>query len=390
MRRTREFFFLLPVSVFIWLIFECINFSLKNWYYVNVIEITPVRWIGYIISFATVLPALFETTELIESTALLRAWRVRPRQFTPKQFTLSIFIGIMCLLLCISMPRYFFALVWCGFILVLEPLNYLWGAPSLLRGWQHGSLRKPVLLMLSGLLCGIFWELWNFWATTKWIYTVPFFDSFKLFEMTAPGFLGFIPFALECYAMTAFIYLLRNKYGWESDTWAVKRASLCSRPVRILLVLGGVCFCCAVFKGIDLITVDSGRSYVKDMPIIPHTYRERLERCGVIMARDLLRLKDDTHGQQRTRACVAATPVELAYWIKAAEMVMLKGMGTRNFQILSRAGITDVETLAQQDAPVLRMNLEKLCRNDNQKDRIPDEAKIRVWITAARRIKTAS
>ncbi len=45
------------------------------------------------------------------------------------------------------------------------------------------------------------WEFWNYWAATKWTYTVPYLGDVKIFEMPILGYLGFPPFALECYAM---------------------------------------------------------------------------------------------------------------------------------------------------------------------------------------------
>ena len=38
----------------------------------------------------------------------------------------------------------------------------------------------------------------------KWIYTVPGLSDWKLFEMPVLGFLGFPPFALECFTMYVF------------------------------------------------------------------------------------------------------------------------------------------------------------------------------------------
>jgi hypothetical protein len=38
---------------------------------------------------------------------------------------------------------------------------------------------------------------------------------------------------------------------------------------------------------------------------------------------------------------------------------MLKGMGTYNFLLLSKAGITDMDKLAHQDAYTLRMALDQ-------------------------------
>ena len=35
----------------------------------------------------------------------------------------------------------------------------------------------------------------------KWHYIFPMFQQWKIFEMPAPGYLGFLPFALECFVM---------------------------------------------------------------------------------------------------------------------------------------------------------------------------------------------
>ena len=70
--RTKEFFLMIPWSVFIWLIFEAANLSLENWYYINLPHSTVERWLGYAIAYGTVLPGLFETTELLESIGLFR------------------------------------------------------------------------------------------------------------------------------------------------------------------------------------------------------------------------------------------------------------------------------------------------------------------------------
>jgi hypothetical protein len=60
-------------------------------------------------------------------------------------------------------------------------------------------------LLTSGFLCGFLWEFWNYWALSKWTYTVPYFGNIKLFEMPSFGFLGFPPFAIECWAMYIFV-----------------------------------------------------------------------------------------------------------------------------------------------------------------------------------------
>ena len=383
LRRTGEFLFLLPLSVVIWAVFEAFNLLLKNWYYVNVIEITALRWAGYSISFATVLPGIFETAELLESTRWLKTWKVKPVSFSAAVRTIIMLAGAASLALCMAYPRTCFPLVWCGFFLLFDPVNYRCGAPSLFKDWERGSLRKTVLLMTAGLICGILWEFWNYWAATKWIYTVPFFDRFKIFEMTAPGFLGFIPFALECYAMSIFVYLCRSRHGWEHDTCSQNRG----RRIRPLAATGMAVsvflWCLAVFAAMDAVTVDSYRPFIRDLPAIGATQKQRLETCGIIMVKDLLHLKSSREGQEKMVRCVPASPEELSSWIKAADMVMLKGMGTVNFQLLAKAGIADIRALASQEAHALHRELEKAAAPGPGPARIPDEAKIRIWIAAA-------
>jgi hypothetical protein len=100
-----------------------------------------------------------------------------------------------------SVARYMAAPVWLGFIFLLDPINARLGAETLTRD-------RIINLSLSGLLCGVLWEFWNYWAHAKWHYTVPIMEHVKLFEMPLPGYLGFPAFALECFTMYVFVRLL--------------------------------------------------------------------------------------------------------------------------------------------------------------------------------------
>ncbi|KPK87066.1 hypothetical protein AMJ80_12745 [bacterium SM23_31] len=68
-------------------------------------------------------------------------------------------------------------------------------------------------LLLTGLICGLLWEFWNYWAAVKWIYTVPYFPEYKFFEMPVAGYLGFPPFAVECYVIYQLFKVLLEKAG---------------------------------------------------------------------------------------------------------------------------------------------------------------------------------
>ena len=107
------------------------------------------------------------------------------------------------LLVSAEIARYLAAPVWLGFIFLLDPINARLGGDSLLAEWRGGRFERTINLALSGMLCGILWELWNFWAHAKWHYTVPIMEDLKIFEMPVPGYFGFPPFALECFTMTS-------------------------------------------------------------------------------------------------------------------------------------------------------------------------------------------
>ena len=248
----REFALLLPWSVCFWLTFELFNLRLGNWHYLNVPENLPLRWSGYAASFATVLPGLFETTQLLEAYGLFRTAASR-RRFTAKRwFWPFLATGCLMLLLPLVWPEYFFPLVWGCFTFLIEPLNYRLGGRSLVRQWQEGSLRTFCLLLAAGAICGILWELWNYWAVTKWAYTIPYVGFLQIFEMPVLGFLGFAPFAIECYVMMNTVSLFRGKRSWEAS----QPDKAGSRPTRIALVaLLLLAYCVFVFHQIDLHTV---------------------------------------------------------------------------------------------------------------------------------------
>ena len=92
---------------------------------------------------------------------------------------------------------YLAAPVWLGFIFLLEPINVRLGGESLYSDFRHGASARVTNLIVSGFLCGILWELWNYWSRAKWHYTVPIMEQVRIFEMPLPGYLGFPAFALS-------------------------------------------------------------------------------------------------------------------------------------------------------------------------------------------------
>jgi hypothetical protein len=48
--------------------------------------------------------------------------------------------------------------------------------------------------------------MWNFYSWPKWYYTVPYVGWAKVFEMPLLGYLGYIPFAWELFALYHFVF----------------------------------------------------------------------------------------------------------------------------------------------------------------------------------------
>jgi len=194
------------LSIPLWLIFEGYNLRLQNWTYVGVPSNLLLRWFGYCWSFATITPGILITAELVESLSWVPR---RAKAFHLSRATEAAFIVVGALLLAapLVLPRniapYLFAFVWIGFVFLLDPILKHRDGPSFLADLEHGDRARLFSVLVSGWVCGWLWEFWNFWAAAKWRYTFPMFQDWKIFEMPVPGFLGFMPFALECFLLYA-------------------------------------------------------------------------------------------------------------------------------------------------------------------------------------------
>jgi hypothetical protein len=208
------------LSVPLWLIFEAYNLRLENWTYVGLPANLLARWFGYAWSFATITPGIFVTADLVESFGWF-AQPARPVKFSVATLRGLMLFGTALLLAPIVTPQriaaYLFALVWLGFFFLLDPINYRLGLPSLLGELEKGRRGRLYALLVAGWVCGWLWEFWNYWAAAKWHYIFPMFQDWKIFEMPAPGYLGFLPFALECFAMYVFVARLLGWHKWPAE-----------------------------------------------------------------------------------------------------------------------------------------------------------------------------
>jgi hypothetical protein len=221
--RPREALMVAWISVGCWLLFEAYNIRLRNWFYVNVPENPIERNWAYLWSFATIMPGMFETADVLEGLGLFRNLHVTRRPFSPTLLTGVFVVGLAWVtippLLPVPIARYTFGFVWLGFILLLEPINVQLGVDSPLADWGAGDPGRALRLLAAGLVCGFLWEFWNFWASSGWRYALPWPLDFgpHYFRMPVLGLLGFPPFAWESWAMFQFLKrALRGDVLWSS------------------------------------------------------------------------------------------------------------------------------------------------------------------------------
>ncbi len=202
-RSARRYAGLFLVSAPAWWLFEAINLRTQNWSYLGADAFSPL---GYFllasINFSTVIPAVFGAAELFSTFGFVRRMKLGLVIRDDRKTTLGFFTaGILMLVLMLAWPRYFFPFVWLSVYFITEPVNIWLGNRSLAEGTRKGDWRAPVSLFCGVLLTGFFWEMWNFYAYPKWIYHVPGVDFARIFEMPLLGYGGYLPFALELYAL---------------------------------------------------------------------------------------------------------------------------------------------------------------------------------------------
>ena len=201
---ARGFLKMAALSVFLWLIFEAYNLHMQNWAYVGLPQGRVESWFGYAWSFATITPGIFMTAGLVEAFGWFKP-EARPIRFSRAAEYFSMALGTALLVIPIVVSRrfgiYMFALVWLGFLLLLEPVNHRLFLPSFTGDLARGYRGRLYSFLIAGWIWGWLWEFWNYWATAKWIYTFSILQQWKIFEMPVPGYLAYPIFALECFAM---------------------------------------------------------------------------------------------------------------------------------------------------------------------------------------------
>ena len=209
--RPRPFLALFPASAAFWWCFEYLNRFVQNWYYVGPHAFTPAEYFLHAtIPFSTVLPAVLSTMELLASVPYVRAGMDRlPRvrcsrlQWVGWVLLMVANVGLTGIGL---WPHLLFPLVWVAPLLLITALQILSGRETIFSRIAVGDGTSLWLAAVAALVCGLCWEMWNFKSLAHWEYAIPSVHAFKLFEMPLLGYMGYLPFGLECLAVTQWLF----------------------------------------------------------------------------------------------------------------------------------------------------------------------------------------
>lgn len=199
--RLKYFLMLFPVSAVFWWFFEYLNRFVQNWQYIGV-HFSSLEYFCYAtISFSTVLPAVLGAREWIQSFSWVEKYNnlIPFGIFQSKPIALSVLIASSAGIVLMGIwPDYLFPLLWISPLLIIVSFRILSGENHVFSDIARGDWRLVISSALAALFCGCFWEMWNYFSLTKWVYSVPFVQRFQVFEMPIHGYAGYLPFGLEC------------------------------------------------------------------------------------------------------------------------------------------------------------------------------------------------
>ena len=199
-----------PASSLFWWFFEYLNRYVWNWYYLGIGKLGAAEYTLYAtICFASVLPGVCSVAAFLHTfrpfadenyadmgRVNLRGWRA---------VCVLSFVAALGLAGIVYFPQYAYPLLWLSPLMVFLLVQVALKEPCALDCLAVGNWAVVFRFALAALICGLCWETWNYYALAKWVYAVPYVHRFQIWEMPLIGFGGYLPFGLECAAVTAWI-----------------------------------------------------------------------------------------------------------------------------------------------------------------------------------------
>jgi len=211
--RTAWLLALFPASAVFWWLLEYLNRYVGNWYYSGIAD--SGAWDYFLqgtLPFSTVLPAVVSTQAWLASFPRLDAISLPALNGHAALPGAALAAGVMALAGIGLWPDELFAMLWLAPLPVLAGLQKLVVGESLFAPLARGDGRPVLLPALAALVCGFFWELWNWGSAAQWHYSVPYVQGLSIFEMPLLGYAGYLPFGVECALVADLVARLQGPF----------------------------------------------------------------------------------------------------------------------------------------------------------------------------------
>jgi len=201
-----------PASSLFWWFFEYLNRYVWNWYYLGVAGMSATEYSLYAtLCFSTVLPGVMAMAEFLGTFRFFTdshydAMSWKPNVRSPVSQAVLFILAALGLAGIVFFPDYAYPLLWISPLMVFVLVQILLREPCVLDRLAKGSWGLVFRYEIAALCCGLCWETWNYWSLAKWVYAVPWVHAFQVWEMPLIGFAGYLPFGVECAAVTAWLY----------------------------------------------------------------------------------------------------------------------------------------------------------------------------------------
>lgn len=208
------FLALFPASALFWWLFEHLNRFAGNWYYTGTAAADGLDYfIQATLPFSSVLPAVASTWAWLRTFPRFDAMGTRmpltafvlgsgsnsSAGSSGKAWAVgAVILGTVALAGLGAWPAPLFSVLWIGPLAVFLGLQKLFLGDTLLAPLARGDWRPLLQPAVAALVCGFFWELWNWGSLAQWHYAVPYVQRFHIFEMPLLGYSGYLPFGIEC------------------------------------------------------------------------------------------------------------------------------------------------------------------------------------------------
>ncbi|NQT62433.1 MAG: hypothetical protein HQ556_05695 [Candidatus Marinimicrobia bacterium] len=217
-------------SVAGWMIFEYLNFFVgENWYYPAGDIIPNTEFLLYaIIGSSGLIPMAFEWYSLLNTFE-----GMKHRFDQGLKFSLPLWFKNIVLVIAFSgmfvsglFPNQMFFSLWVSPLLILAIILDRINVWTPFEPIKDGNWTPILVFALTYLLTGVSMEAWNFfsaahandvvttYAPAYWVYSLPYVNTPRMFEMPILGYLGYLPFSVYCWI------------------WWIMFAFLCNIPTR--------------------------------------------------------------------------------------------------------------------------------------------------------------